>query len=648
MSTPAYQSWKHNQVLLKKLHSVGWRGCLRGLHGPPKTGEYNSVAVYPAIPGHATKDQALRHQLKENIKQLKTVEEKQFAINRPKYYGWYSSIIDSDFIPPDALDFVQFATWTTKIEGLPEVYSNTELTAAASKALESIGPQVEQAIISQTIHHEHGFNVKNDFLPMRDSRATGYYPDLDKSTYLKKSQSDVLVKKIHEIIMSNLEQSEHLRNCTQDIQPRNEAFWFRGGIQPDKGMIRKRFGNQKAINKLIKQGSDREKMTDAQVNEVYERAVQINSYPVLQMRGDHPLPPFVARDSIIATDTSQVPIFTYDPRTLGIQAKCQHGTNIPGYWPEDQHQHGLLSYTNTFNRYTNSAVCSKNVENQETLRKQNIAKAILTGFGWLLPQAVHLGFSPLTDLTYPLSTQTVVTDGRLWTFSSYQINTTDLSINKPEEHTHSNVCWVDSEKCLYDRATAGSVEGYNPSALLPLVKMCLLQPQSRTHNMTPYLEGEGRLANHSDNYQRQFLHEEVQRQHSNRPRHYPKPEKYAWEKIYMIDNDTMHMHGVRRGRWFQMYKISHLGKEHFHPEFKQYDEVKHRYLPRAFRERWETRPGLGRRYSRKLPKLRVPLEEAPGPFPAQILEDSPVDYSNPSRPVTKITIGPRDGKTARP
>ena len=75
------------------------------------------MAVYPSIPGHATKDEALRHQLKENIKQLKTVEEKQFAINRPKYYGWYSSIIDSDFIPPDALDFVQFATWTTKIEG---------------------------------------------------------------------------------------------------------------------------------------------------------------------------------------------------------------------------------------------------------------------------------------------------------------------------------------------------------------------------------------------------------------------------------------------------------------------------------------------------------------------------------------------------
>lgn len=646
MSTPVYQTWKSNQTLVKKIISFGWRRCIRELHGPPKTSEYRSVAVYPPITGHTTKDQVNRQQIKENIKQLKTVEEKQFAINRPKYYGWYSSIINADMIPHDALDFVQFATWTTKIEGLPDVYSNIELTEAATKALATIAPQVEQAIINETVHHQHGFTVQNDLLPKRDAKATLQHSD--QNAYLEKIQSDVLVKKIHEIVMANLERSEHLSNCTEDIAPRNEAFWFRGGIQPDKNMIKKRLGNQKSIDKYIKYGADIEKFTDERVNEVYERAIQIKSKPVLQLRGDAPLPPFVARDSVLAT-TSQVPIFNYDPRTLGIQAKCQHGTNIPGYWPEDQNQHGSLSIINRFNRYSIKAVCSKNtIENEESLRKQIIAKAILTSFGWLLPQAVHLGFSPLTDLTYPLSTQTVITDGRLWTFSSYQLNTCDLSTNNPEEHTHSNLVWVDSEKCLYDRATAGGVEGFNPSVLLPLIKMYLLQPQARNHNMTPYLEGSGRLDNFEDNYQRQFLREEVQRQHSNRRRHKAKPEIYDWEKIFIVDHDTMHMQGVRRGRWFQMYKISHLGKEHFHPEFKQYDEVRHRYLPRAFRERWQTKPGLGRRYSRRLPKLQVPLKEDTGPFPAWQLTNSPIDYTNENRPVSKIKIGPRDGKRRTP
>ena len=78
--------------------------------------------------------------------------------------------------------------------------------------------------------------------------------------------------------------------------------------------------------------------------------------------------------------------------------------------------------------------------------------------------------------------------------------------------------------------------------------------------------------------------------------------------------------------------------------------IQHLFGPvfQVYRERAHTKKGLGRRYSRKLPKLSVPLDEAPGPFPAWILPDSPVDYKDQGRPTTKITIGPRDGKKAIP
>merc|ERR1711874_350748 len=56
-------------------------------------------------------------------------------------------------------------------------------------------------------------------------------------------------------------------------------------------------------------------------------------------------------------------------------------------------------------------------------------------------------------------------------------------------------------------------------------------------------------------------------------------------------------------------------QEHFHPEFKKYDEERQRYLPKGFREPWQRKRGMGRRYYRYLPKLKIPLEEDSGPFP---------------------------------
>ena len=47
----------------------------------------------------------------------------------------------------------------------------------------------------------------------------------------------------------------------------------------------------------------------------------------------------------------------------------------------------------------------------------------------------------------------------------------------------------------------------------------------------------------------------------DRPRHYKKPEIYPWEKIMLIDHDMHHVPNIaRRNRWFQMAKISHLGR----------------------------------------------------------------------------------------
>lgn len=43
-----------------------------------------------------------------------------------------------------------------------------------------------------------------------------------------------------------------------------------------------------------------------------------------------------------------------------------------------------------------------------------------------MPTACYLGFGPFNDLTNPLSTNVVISDGRNFKFTSYQLNKTEL------------------------------------------------------------------------------------------------------------------------------------------------------------------------------------------------------------------------------
>ena len=48
----------------------------------------------------------------------------------------------------------------------------------------------------------------------------------------------------------------------------------------------------------------------------------------------------------------------------------------------------------------------------------------------------------------------------------------------------------------------------------------------------------------------------------DRPRHFEKPEMYLWEKIHLVDHPAMFAKqiGLRRRRWFQMYKVDQHGR----------------------------------------------------------------------------------------
>ena len=73
---------------------------LRSLHGPGRPQEHTATPQYPPIKvgtpeswlssSFHSQEKKKFEEATEFMKNLKTVEEKQYQINRPKYYGWYS------------------------------------------------------------------------------------------------------------------------------------------------------------------------------------------------------------------------------------------------------------------------------------------------------------------------------------------------------------------------------------------------------------------------------------------------------------------------------------------------------------------------------------------------------------------------------
>lgn len=113
---------------------VAWRRSLnfsfttvtpaRTIHGLPPTQDYDDEPRYPELPKTKDPDKIEEEKLVEFVRSLRTVEEKLFYLNKPKYYGWYSSIIDPSRIGYGSLDFIQYATWTHVVSELPERYQN--------------------------------------------------------------------------------------------------------------------------------------------------------------------------------------------------------------------------------------------------------------------------------------------------------------------------------------------------------------------------------------------------------------------------------------------------------------------------------------------------------------------------------------------
>lgn len=96
--------------------------------------------------------------------------------------------------------------------------------------------------------------------------------------------------------------------------------------------------------------------------------------------------------------------------------------------------------------------------------------AILSSFAWLSSIVNNLGFTFYDQLTYPLVTQAIVTDGQHWSFYVYQLNSHSFYSDIVNENLN-NLCWSSGDLKLFEKHENGVLHGVNEAVLKLLIKV---------------------------------------------------------------------------------------------------------------------------------------------------------------------------------
>ncbi|KRT86357.1 hypothetical protein AMK59_2522, partial [Oryctes borbonicus] len=329
--------------------------------------EYTATPNYPPILD-LSPEKVLEHKKEasyEELRNVKTIEEKQIKLNMPKYYGFKCYMFDEGEIPYGQLPLVQHITRTHLIlkDELPEYYNQINVDDLVS----GIKSDIEEVLVLEYNHYRRKHDVSNEEI---DIEA--------RDRLLTRS----ICHQINRSLMNNMSRTfSHLQNAQIDLDPRIESFWFAGGMDPPENI------------KKYRRGMEWQKHKE---NEPTNRAIQYIGTPLLHLRSRLPLLPIIAFKEATNEDF-KVPFFKYDPRVVGTLTTHRHVTNIPGFWPGDSYEHGLLSY------HSREHLINRNFphDNVDALHRQGI----LASFGWLNAQANYLGFTTYNDITYPLVTQ---------------------------------------------------------------------------------------------------------------------------------------------------------------------------------------------------------------------------------------------------
>ncbi|KAL7305627.1 hypothetical protein TKK_0002355 [Trichogramma kaykai] len=517
-------------------------------YNPPQIDENGCLTLPVMEYTREARKRRARELWHEKVRKLDTVEEKIFELSMPRYYGWKTYQLGEELVMYDALPKTQYMTQThiASEPGLPSHYDQILDAETIDATVRDIKDQVEESLVFEYNYRkqDYQFSLK----------------ELEDKTLQENIRTKAISEQINRILMSSLSMKyPHLMESQIDIDPRIEAFWFFGGFE---------------VPPLIKKARKSKENSKEWADEPVNQQLQYKGKPILQVRHQLPLREIMSMEA--TKDTSwEIPVEDLDPRTVGYKKLYEHASIIPGFWPGDPNEFGLVSYHNM-------GYLHKRHETYEDREDAIKSQAILANFAWLYGQACYQGFSTFHNPTYPLVNQAVITNGQEWNFSVYQLNTTTMHIDAINENETRNMCWVTEPIKLFECIEDDKVKGFNDEVLKNLIKFYANVPQVREGvDMKPHLVKEKLVANIEDPERRKWLDERYKHLLSNRPRHRLVPEIYDWQRIYMIDNKTRPLD--KRRDWWQFKK--HVFRRRLDDHTPPYIPKKQREDPKS-RKKW--------------------------------------------------------------
>ncbi|XP_034943011.1 39S ribosomal protein S30, mitochondrial [Chelonus insularis] len=536
---------KVNPRLCGKYLSVTKYYCRFESIAATTTNEVAQIPAYPPIEDvtFAAKWQRNIAKYHEAVKNIKTIEEKTIKINMPRYWGFKCMMIHEDKVVYNNLPMIQYITRTHVSEELklPSYYDTLLSEETLNSLVQEIKPSFEDAVAfemsSRMRHQEYSQN------------------HLETNGVLDDLIGDAVSKQVNRIMLNYLGlQYPHLLSAQIDYDPRIEASWFAGGIDKSHHTIRalKRFKDPQILELPI------------------DRIFAYIGNPTLQLRHELPL-----KEILPVTDCEnpslEVPVCKIDPRNYGHYFDRRHLTAIPGFWPGDRAEFGLMSYHKCGYMHRRFQCGDLTRDDQIDLLK---TQAVKSSWSWLTSQAFNNGFTTFNEITYPLVNQQIITNGQMWSFAVYQLNTNKVWGRNCDDNPKRNICWITEPIQLFEKIENNKLVGVNDDVLKHLIKFYVNVPEERVGvNLKPYVgETEQRIAHIQEDERRVWLEDTYKRLVSHRPRHKLMPEMYHWEWIYKF-----------------MFKTRPLDKKRTHWDYglnpfrRKLNEHLPRYIPKALR-----------------------------------------------------------------
>ncbi|XP_053406114.1 28S ribosomal protein S30, mitochondrial-like [Mercenaria mercenaria] len=381
---------------------------------------------------------------REKVAALSTAKDKINHLTENTFSIWKYNCVDTT---PNLLDYQCKVTKTRIINGsLPVLYNDLGTEDGFDKEYEKFKQIVVDMLIQE--HELNRYRLEKK-ITIRDSHTPG------PSRYTRDYQhSNSIVRGMLVNLLGILSgQRKDVFEGHVDNNVKVSACWSRDGYQRRKPRMMPNNKNYILQNNTMFYG---------------EHIVEY------QIRKSLPLPQFVPISDHLCHDLSYSDMPDYKPTVLGqfrekVPRRITAGFNIGD---AQQFSHLSIIFLN------NRAMARMSLYGNKEKEQADKGYAMGTGFLSTVAQAHVQGFNEYEELTYPFTAQTILTDGRQFILSAYQLNTLQLW-KDDTANSLQNLCWIGENEELYEKYAGGKIVGFNDEVFERLLKFFLIKPCDR-------------------------------------------------------------------------------------------------------------------------------------------------------------------------